>query len=92
MGKLRRKNRKPDELLLGENRLQRKQIKKLQQEIRRLQKEINYNQNKNGEPKYTIKKKDNNECTECGKGELVVFDLGIRKYTICQLCKDRKQI
>jgi len=90
MGKSKQQNRKPDEELLGENRLYRKQIKKLQQEIRRLQKDQNYAQNKTSKS-IEVKEKEF-DCKECGKSDLIVSDIGIRRYTICPLCNDRKRI
>lgn len=85
MGKIKRKNHKPDEMLLGENRLQRKQIKKLQQEIRRLQKELSYKQYDTvKEAKRPVKIYD--LCTACGKGELTELILANRKFEICELC------
>jgi hypothetical protein len=89
MGKQKQKNRKPDEVLLGENRLYKKQLKKLNQEIRRLQKEIAYNQNKNGTHRVIVKD-EIEKCPDCGKGELNTLDIGIRKITRCSICDYQK--
>ena len=83
MGKNKQRNRKPDEHLLGENRLQRKQIRKLQQEIKRLRNELGY-QDKVDPIRM---RKELPKCPSCGKGEPLLVDLGIRKYIICALCK-----
>jgi predicted nucleic acid-binding Zn-ribbon protein len=91
MGKQKQKNRRPDEALLGENRLYKKQLKKLNQEIRRLHKEIAYNQNKSGEPRITVKEDHIPKCPNCGKGDLLIMDLGNRRYNICHLCDYRER-
>lgn len=90
MGKSKNLNRKPDEMLLGENRLLKKQIRSLQREVKEFQKQLSYNQNKDSSIKKTRKEKDVNECTTCGKGELITLDFGIRKITRCSLCDYQK--
>lgn len=86
MGKNKQRNRKPDEQLLGENRLQRKQIRKLEQKIRSLEKELGYSQNKSSGPRVKVKENYIPKCPVCGKGDLIIMDLGNRRYNICHLC------
>ena len=83
------KHRKSDEHLLGEVRTQRKQIKKLQQEIRRLQKELGYTQYKTNDNIY-IEEVKIDQCSTCGKGVLTTLDLGIRKIVKCDTCTYKK--
>ena len=89
MGKSKNKNRKPDEMLLGENRLYRKQVKKLQQEIKRLQKEAGYNQNKS--PKVKEQEEPTPNCPDCARGFLSEVEFVGRIYVICPVCNYRKK-
>lgn len=91
MGKSKQQNRKPDEELLGENRLYRKQIRKLQQEIVKLRKELGYSQNKTIEEQ-SDKESKKEKCLECGKGDILIMDIGIRRYSYCTLCSDKKRL
>ena len=94
MGKNKQKNRKPDEQLLGENRLQRKQIRKLEQKIRSLEKELGYSQNKDTSKKYNKKQEVELEpnCIECARGFLREISLVGRTFIVCSVCDYRKKI
>lgn len=88
MGKERRKNHRPDEELLGQLRDLKKQLKQKDQWIRQLEKDLLLK----SPQKERRRQQKEILCVECGKGELSLLDIGIRKYTICNLCKDRKRI
>lgn len=83
------KHAKPDEFHLETIRAQKKQIKRLQQELKNLNKQLNYNQTKDKSEK---KSRKINICAQCGKGERIIMDIGIRSYNICTVCKDRERI
>lgn len=89
MGKSKNLNRKPDEILLGENRLLKKQVRSLQRELRESQKQLAYKQNNSTkETKRPVKIYD--LCTNCGKGSLSTLDIGIRKIVSCNVCEYQK--
>lgn len=69
-------------------RQQKKEIKRLNQQIKVLERELGYGQNKS--PKSRIKEEDLDQCNQCGKGILKTSDYGVRKITTCSLCEFRK--
>jgi hypothetical protein len=83
MGKNKQQNRKPDEQLLGENRLQRKQIKRLNQEIKRLEKLLGYRQNKIDDQEINEFEVLEPDCPECKIGFLKELELVGRKLKFC---------
>lgn len=70
-------------------RAQKKEIRRLQQEIKQLK-------------KFTYDPKEKNvfeeiddkplKCTNCGKGFLKEVEFGSRIFTVCQTCSERKKI
>lgn len=85
------KHAKPDEFLKEQVRHLKKEIKRKDQEIRRLEKDLGYNQNKTEKSKKD-KEIDLDTCAECGKGFLKSTNLGIRTIITCSLCPYRKVI
>lgn len=73
----------------GSNSRTKKRIRQQEQEIKQLQKELGYNQNRSKFPA-KVKEKDLDQCESCGKGTLKVADLGIRTITTCTICPYRK--
>jgi hypothetical protein len=74
------------------------EIKLLKSENRQLKKELKRS-NKRYKPEHDQEdllveehspKKEH--CTECGKGEIIITDLGVRKLIHCTVCKYRKAI
>lgn len=84
------KESKDEEYHKGIIRGLKKQLIKLQQENKRLLRELGYGQNKTEKPRRTKEIED--ECQSCGKGLIKVSDLGIRKIISCTLCDYRKII
>jgi len=89
MGKT--KHAKEEEFYKQIIRNNKKEIKRLSQRIRQLEKELGYQQNKT-EEKSSKRKQDDSLCKNCGKGEIRIMDIGIRLYAICDLCKSRDRI
>lgn len=81
---------KPDEFQKEQIRHLRKELKKANQTIRSLEKDLGYNQNKSSKSERREKEIDLDLCNSCGKGIIKVSDLGIRKITTCTLCSYRK--
>jgi hypothetical protein len=85
--KKKRSTHKYDEDQLGIIRGQKKQIKRLQQEIKRLEKLLGYRQNKIEDLKtFEYEEPD---CTECKVGYLKELIILGRKLKICTSCKFR---
>ncbi len=87
------KHSKADEFMKEQIRHLTKELKRKDQEIRRLEKDLGYNQNKTEKTSKREKEIDLDTCNECGKGFLKVTDIGIRTITTCSLypdCKYRK--
>ena len=89
MGKSKNLHRKPEEYLIGQLRRLKKDLKRKDQRIKQLERQLNFKVEEEPSPK---KKEESIKCTSCGKGELSILDIGIRVYTICSICKDRKKI
>jgi len=85
------KHAKPEEHFLETIRAQKKQIKHLQQEIKRLQKELGYNQNKSTK-KDRIDREIEPDCPECSKGFLKEVEIVGRVFDVCSLCKYRSPL
>ena len=84
-----KKHGRPREFEKGQIRELKKRIRQQEQEIKQLQKELGYNQNRSKFPA-KVKEKDLDQCESCGKGTLKVADLGIRTITTCTICPYRK--
>jgi formamidopyrimidine-DNA glycosylase len=87
MIKKKRSTHKYDEENLGIMRAQKKQIKRLQQEIKRLEKQLGYRQNKIEDLK-TFEYEEPN-CPDCKNGYLKEITVVGRKLTICGNCTYR---
>lgn len=83
------KHAKPDEFQKEQIRHLKKELKRKDQQIRQLEKDLGYSQNKSPKTKKE-KELDPDQCSECGKGTLKISDLGIRRITTCTLCTYRK--
>ncbi len=88
MGKTKNKNHRPDEFQKEQIRHLKKEIRRKDQTIRQLEKELGY------KDKIVIPKtvKEPVKCPDCGKGHMDLIDIGIRLYAICTLCKFRERI
>lgn len=84
------KHAKPDEFQKEQIRHLKKELKRANQTIRSLEKDLGYTQNKTEKTKRVKEIED--ECQSCGKGLIKVSDLGIRKIISCTLCDYRKII
>lgn len=89
MGKNKLKNHKRDEDLQGISRGQRKLIKRLQQHIKQLEKQLGYRQNNSKELLTEEPELPKFDCPECGLGFLKEVKVLDRKLTICGSCKYR---
>lgn len=87
MGKT--KHAKEDEYYKSIIRKQKSELRKAHQKIRQLEKELGFN---NFKVDKENKVKKQSLCSECGKGETKIVDVGIRRYEICQICKHRERI
>jgi hypothetical protein len=74
------------------------QLRKLKSENRHLQKELKKS-NKKYKPQHDKEdlleeehEEKNPPCTECGKGNIKVTDLGVRKLLSCTVCTFRKAL
>lgn len=74
------------------------EIRKLKSENRHLQKELKKN-NKKYKPQHDKEilieeehSDKNPPCSECGKGNIKVTDLGVRKLISCSVCTFRKTL
>lgn len=83
------KHARPDEFQKEQIRHLKKEIRKKDQTIRSLEKELGYNQNKT---ERTRKVKEENICPECSKAILQESEIVGRRFLICYLCKFRKKI
>lgn len=88
MGKTKQKSHRPDEDLLGQLRELKKEIKRKDQRIRQLEKNVLFKESKNEKKS----RKEEPKCVACGKGDIVLLDIGIRLYAICQLCRHREKL
>ena len=91
MGKARQKNHKHDEFLLQQVRHYKKEIKRKDQEIRKLQKELGYGQNKMNSIKEEVEDIKSNPCDACGKGELREIIVVGRQIFTCDTCHFRSK-
>lgn len=87
MGKAKLKNHKQDEFLLQQVRHLKKELKRKDQTIKQLQKELNY---KPSIVEREIEKLP--KCDQCGKGFLKEVDFVGRLFVICNVCKFRKKL
>jgi len=88
MGKNKQKNHKPDEYLLGKLRELKKEIRRKDQRIRQLERDLMLK----SPIKEKKSRKEEPKCESCGKGTISITDLGIRKFKICTLCGHRELI
>lgn len=89
MGKAKQKNHRPDDYLEAQIRHYKKEIKRKDQRIRQLEKDLLL---KTPSKEKRTRKEENALCRECGKGEVSLMDIGIRLYAICKLCRHRERI
>ena len=80
------KHSKPEEFHLETIRAQKKHIKRLLQEVKRLEKLLGYRQNKTEDQSLEILEPD---CPECKTGYLKELVVCGRRLTICGDCKFR---
>lgn len=92
MGKIEKKNHKHEEHFLGTIREQKAEIKRLNQTIRRLEKELGYGQNRSKDKRPRIETEDTPDCPECAKGFLKELNLVNRIYMVCAVCKYRAKV
>jgi hypothetical protein len=88
-------NRDRDEILRGELRKAKKQIKQLQKENQRLIILLEHQNRPIVVRKGVSKTKtpvQKGDCPDCGVGILEVIDLGLRKMHVCKECGFRKVI
>lgn len=88
MGKTKLKNHKQDEDLQGILRGQKKQIKRLNQQIKLLEKQLGYRQNKSPDDLKPFELPEP-DCPDCKLGYLKELVVVGRKITICGNCKYR---
>jgi hypothetical protein len=91
MSKNKQKHARPEEFHRGQVKALKKEIKRKDQRIRALEKELGFSQNKTPNTRRQ-KQTDPDQCLSCGKGVIKIVDLGERKYSICQLCNERIKI
>lgn len=83
MGKTKLQTHKQDEDNLGTIRAQKKQIKRLQQEVKRLEKQLGYRQNRINDSEEIEQQEP--DCPECKIGYLKELELVGRRLKFC-LC------
>ena len=84
----RSRDHKTSEDLLSVIRSQKSEIRQLKKRIRRLEKDLLTNESEDEESdaiEYEM-------CEACGKGVIQVIDLGVKRYAVCPICKDRKPV
>jgi hypothetical protein len=87
------KDAKDDEYYKGIIRGQSKEIKRLNQKIKQLQKLLGYSQNHDGtKTKVKEVEKDEPDCPDCARGYLKEMNLMNRQYIVCDVCSYRKKI
>ena len=82
------KNSKPLEFEKGKIRELKKIIRQKDQQIRAMEKELGWSQNKSSKLDRKVKEPDLDTCPTCGKGFIKTSDIGIRKITTCSLYPD----
>lgn len=85
----RSRSHKENEDLLGIIRSQKSEIRSLKKRIRRLEKDLLVNESDDEDESDAI---EYEMCDACGKGVLQIIDLGIKQYSVCPICKDRKPV
>lgn len=90
MGKVRNKNRSEVEFLRGEN-------KKLRAENIRLRRENKHHERRTHFYEDVIEDVAEDltvteGCKACGKGQILIIDLGTREIHTCDICQDKKVI
>lgn len=86
MGKNKLKNHKRDEDLQGISRGQRKLIKRLQQRIRQLEKQLGFRQNNSKELLTEEPELPKFDCPECKDGYMKEIILLSRRIKVCGSC------
>jgi len=80
---------KPEEFFLGIIRQQKAEIRSLKKRLKRLERDLLLKEPGEDEEDDEIKA---DVCMHCGKGILTIMDIGIRRYTICSVCRNRERI
>jgi len=88
MSKNQKRHSKPDEFQKEQIRHLKKELRRKDQEIKQLQRELGYSQNKSPKSERKTKEPDLDLCPNCSKGYLKTSDIGIRKITTCSLYPD----
>lgn len=91
MGKTKQKNHKQEEFYLHQIRHLKKELKRKDQKIKQLEKDLGYSQNKAEKLSKSRQTPDYNTCPDCGKGIIKEMDLGVKIYEVCSLCDYRKK-
>ena len=88
------KHARPDEFQKEQIRNLKKEVIRKDQEIRRLQKELGYSQNKDPNKKRSRREEVELEpnCVECARGFLREISLVGRTFIVCSVCDYRKKI
>lgn len=89
MGKAKQKTHKESEFLLQQVRHYKKEIKRANQRIKQLEKDLGYTQNKTEKTKKEEDLLPN--CEQCGKGFLKEIIVVNRKFNVCSLCAYRSK-
>lgn len=84
------KEGREEEFHLAIIRHQKKELRKLEQKIKLLEKSLGYSQNKSEKTKSKIEQ-DDNLCSSCGKGIVKEMEIAGRVFEICQLCHNRSK-
>lgn len=84
------KHAKPDEFQKEQIRHLKKEIRRKDQIIRSLEKELGYTQNKTEKTRKV--KEPQNVCPDCQKAVLQESEIVGRRFLICYLCKFRKKV
>lgn len=86
------KHAKPDEFQKEQIRHLKKELIRKDQEIRQLEKELGYSQNRDkNKPKY-IEIDEKPDCPDCAKGFLKEVEFIGKIFIVCPLCNFRKKL
>ncbi len=72
------------------NKSLKRRLRKLEKHQHNYEYEETTEDERNEDGLYEVKQQDT--CPSCGKNELKILDLGIRKYKICTLCRYKEKI
>lgn len=90
MSKTKQKNKSEVEVLRGENRRLKSENRNLRKRVKELEKKSHFYEEIVDEVVEDVKFR--NTCRNCGKGEVLSYDMGLIRLNKCNLCDYEKKI